>query len=205
MSQAADSLVSNRNETNGKMPVAGPVGSGPRPPTDPLIGSGSPEQVQARIDQLLDMGTDRGYLTYEELNTRLPDEVVSPDKLDSLLMRIDEMGIRPSVIAGTSIGALLGATYALGMPGYRIRALAEETLGRRFDLARQLFAARSDPVQKLLRLLPIRSSFWSEGKSRSWAASSSCPASQRACSAPCSASRPTGMPKAHNQREERFR
>jgi hypothetical protein len=36
----------------------------------------------------------RGYLTYEELNEKLPDEVVSPDKLDSLLMMIDEMGIK---------------------------------------------------------------------------------------------------------------
>ena len=71
----------------------GPVGSGPRPPTDPLIGSGSPEEVQARIIALLETGSDRGYLTYDELNTRLPDEVVSPDKLDSLLMTIDEMGI----------------------------------------------------------------------------------------------------------------
>src|SRR5690606_4243705 len=73
---------------------SGPVGSGPRPPTDPLIGSGSPEEVQSRIQALLDLGSDRGYLTYEELNTRLPDEVVSPDKLDSLLMTIDEMGIQ---------------------------------------------------------------------------------------------------------------
>src|SRR5688572_19264669 len=77
----------------GAAQAAGPVGSGPRPPTDPLIGSGSPEEVQARIIALLEMGSDRGYLTYEELNNRLPDEVVSPDKLDSLLMTIDEMGI----------------------------------------------------------------------------------------------------------------
>jgi RNA polymerase primary sigma factor len=60
----------------------------------PLIGSGSQEEVDARVKALLDMGTSRGYLTYEELNERLPDEVVSPDKLDSLLMMIDEMGIR---------------------------------------------------------------------------------------------------------------
>jgi RNA polymerase primary sigma factor len=60
----------------------------------PLIGSGSQEEVDLRVKALLDMGTSRGYLTYEELNTRLPDEVVSPDKLDSLLMMIDEMGIR---------------------------------------------------------------------------------------------------------------
>ena len=42
----------------------------------------------------MDLGTSRGYLTYEELNEKLPDEVVSPDKLDSLLMMIDEMGIK---------------------------------------------------------------------------------------------------------------
>src|SRR6476659_6005134 len=60
----------------------------------PLIGSGSPEEVIIRVNVLIDMGKTRGYLTYEELNHKLPDEVVSPDKLDSLLMMIDEMGIR---------------------------------------------------------------------------------------------------------------
>jgi RNA polymerase primary sigma factor len=60
----------------------------------PLIGSGSQEEVDLRVGALLDLGTSRGYLTYEELNERLPDEVVSPDKLDSLLMMIDEMGIK---------------------------------------------------------------------------------------------------------------
>src|SRR5688572_33098820 len=60
----------------------------------PLIGSGSQEEADLRVKNLLDLGTSRGYLTYEELNTRLPDEVVSPDKLDSLLMMIDEMGIK---------------------------------------------------------------------------------------------------------------
>jgi RNA polymerase primary sigma factor len=63
-------------------------------PTQPLIGSGSPEEVNRRVNVLLDMGTSRGYLTYEELNTKLPDEVVAPDRLDSLLMTIDEMGIK---------------------------------------------------------------------------------------------------------------
>ena len=60
----------------------------------PLIGSGSQEEADKRVNILLELGTSRGYLTYEELNERLPDEVVSPDKLDSLLMMIDEMGIR---------------------------------------------------------------------------------------------------------------
>src|SRR3984885_3626632 len=60
----------------------------------PLIGSGSMQEAENRVKALLELGTSRGYLTYEELNERLPDEVVSPDKLDSLLMMIDEMGIK---------------------------------------------------------------------------------------------------------------
>jgi len=38
----------------------------------PLIGSGSQEEADNRVKILLDMGTSRGYLTYEELNTKLP-------------------------------------------------------------------------------------------------------------------------------------
>jgi NTE family protein len=71
---------------------------------------------------------------------------------------LDELGLRPKVIAGTSIGALYGAAYAAGLSAARIRAITEETLGGRFDLLRQLFAARSEPVQKVLRLVPVRSS-----------------------------------------------
>ncbi|HEV8605613.1 MAG TPA: RNA polymerase sigma factor RpoD [Tepidisphaeraceae bacterium] len=59
-----------------------------------MIGSGSQEEVDLRVAALIGLGKSRGYLTYDELNERLPDEVVSPDKLDTLLMMIDEMGIK---------------------------------------------------------------------------------------------------------------
>lgn len=75
-----------------------------------------------------------------------------------MLEVFDELGLRPKVVAGTSIGALFGAAYAAGFSAARIRAGAEEAFGRRFDLVRQLVAARSDPVQKILRFFPLRSS-----------------------------------------------
>ncbi len=75
-----------------------------------------------------------------------------------ILEVFDELGIRPSFITGTSIGALYGAAYAAGMPAALIRAHTEEILGQRLDLARNLIAARSDPVQKLFRLFSLRSS-----------------------------------------------
>ena len=52
-----------------------------------------PDLVDASIKKLVAKGKGRGYLTYEEMNNDLPDEAVSPDKLDALLMTLDELGI----------------------------------------------------------------------------------------------------------------
>jgi len=43
-----------------------------------------------------------------------------------MLETLDEMGIRPHVIAGTSIGAIIGALYAAGLSGKEIRAQIEQ-------------------------------------------------------------------------------
>jgi NTE family protein len=43
-----------------------------------------------------------------------------------VLEELDELGLRPSAIAGTSMGALIGALYASGMTGGDIRLLIEE-------------------------------------------------------------------------------
>jgi RNA polymerase primary sigma factor len=51
------------------------------------------DSLEASVRKLIAKGKERGYLTYEEMNDDLPDEAVSPDKLDSLLMTLDEMGI----------------------------------------------------------------------------------------------------------------
>ena len=65
----------------------------------------------------------------------------------AVLEAFEELGVTPSRIAGTSIGALYGAAYASGMSAAHIRALTEETLGSRFDVIRQLFSSRAPPLQ----------------------------------------------------------
>jgi NTE family protein len=45
-----------------------------------------------------------------------------------VLELLDELGLRPNVLAGTSIGALIGALYASGIPGREIRGLVEKYL-----------------------------------------------------------------------------
>lgn len=69
-----------------------------------------------------------------------------------MLEAFDELGIRPKVIAGTSIGALFGAAYAAGLSAAEIRAHTELVLSQRFDLLRQLFAARSEPLTRFWTL-----------------------------------------------------
>ncbi len=48
---------------------------------------------QAKIKAIIEKGKKKGFLTYEELNDDLPEEVVNPARLDQLLSRLDEMGI----------------------------------------------------------------------------------------------------------------
>ena len=51
------------------------------------------DSLDVSIKKLVSKGKQRGYLTYEGMNDGLPDEAVSPDKLDALLMTLDELGI----------------------------------------------------------------------------------------------------------------
>ncbi|MEM9028442.1 MAG: patatin-like phospholipase family protein [Pseudomonadota bacterium] len=75
----------------------------------------------------------------------------------AILEVFDELGIKPAVIAGTSIGAIFGAAYAAGYSAAKIRELTEDALGNRWTMIRQLLAARAAPRQHMLRLVPVRS------------------------------------------------
>jgi NTE family protein len=75
----------------------------------------------------------------------------------AMLEVLDERGIKPKLIAGTSIGAIIGAAYASGIPARAIRAHAEMVLRHRFDLVRQVFSARATPIQRVLSLIQLKS------------------------------------------------
>ena len=45
------------------------------------------------LKRLVEVGSRRKWICYEELNTCLPDEFVDPEKIDELFVLIDELGI----------------------------------------------------------------------------------------------------------------
>ena len=73
-----------------------------------------------------------------------------------MLEVFDELGLKPKIIAGTSIGAVFGAAYASGLSAGSIRTHAEQILSQRLDIARLLLAARAEPIMKFLNVLPVR-------------------------------------------------
>src|SRR5712671_4596941 len=45
------------------------------------------------LKALIDTGKERGFLTYGQVNDYLPDDAVNPEKLDQLLLVLEEQGI----------------------------------------------------------------------------------------------------------------
>ena len=68
----------------------------------------------------------------------------------AVLEALDELGAKPVAIAGTSIGALVGAAYAAGMSGRQIRRFVVSLAHDRAEVLRRLFAARVGTFATLL-------------------------------------------------------
>ena len=49
--------------------------------------------MEKDLFELINQGKSHGFLTYDEVNQYLPDEDVSPEKLDNLMVALDEAGI----------------------------------------------------------------------------------------------------------------
>lgn len=68
----------------------------------------------------------------------------------AMLEALDEMGAKPAAIAGTSIGALIGAAYAAGLSGREIRHHVLEIAHARGELRRRFMKARAGTLSDLL-------------------------------------------------------
>jgi NTE family protein len=68
------------------------------------------------------------------------------------LEAFDELGQKPAAIAGTSIGALIGAAYAAGMSGKEIRHFVIALAHNRGEVWRRLIATRASTFANLVSI-----------------------------------------------------
>ncbi|HET7718244.1 MAG TPA: patatin-like phospholipase family protein [Bauldia sp.] len=67
----------------------------------------------------------------------------------TVLEAIDELGLRPAAVAGTSMGAIIGAAYAAGMSGAEIRAYAINLFRRRSVFLARLWRLRPRKISEV--------------------------------------------------------
>jgi NTE family protein len=68
----------------------------------------------------------------------------------AVIEALDELGVKPTAIAGASIGALIGAAYAAGISGHDIRRHVLGIAHKPNETRRRLLAARSGSFADLL-------------------------------------------------------
>lgn len=74
-----------------------------------------------------------------------------------MLEAFDELGIKPAMIAGCSMGALVGAAYAGGMSGKDLREHALSLLSNRMTMARHVFGVKGGRLGNILSIKGLMS------------------------------------------------
>lgn len=75
-----------------------------QPETTPTPGSSAhapvtdPGKIPQVVEQMIALGKNRSYLSYDDLNNTLPDNWIEPERVDELLVKLEELVIR--MIAG---------------------------------------------------------------------------------------------------------
>ncbi|MTI00606.1 patatin-like phospholipase family protein [Roseibium sp. RKSG952] len=73
-----------------------------------------------------------------------------------VLEAFDDLGLRPSAIAGASIGAIIGSAYASGKTGSEIKQIAIETFADRNSVLGRMWKLRPKRFQELFTGDPVQ-------------------------------------------------
>jgi len=107
------------------------------------------------VKKLIDLGKEKGYLTYDDVNDMLPAEVVSPDQIDDVMSIFGEMDIEV-VDANQRV--------SLGNAGEELAEEEEEEKEIDSDVEGDMVGKTGDPVRMYLREMGTVSLLSREGE-----------------------------------------
>src|ERR1041384_3361330 len=108
------------------------------------------------VKKLIDLGKEKGYLTYDEVNDMLPADVVSPDQIDDVMSLFGEMDIE--VIDSNQRVSLAGQAEELAEEEEEEKEIEVEVDG-------DISGKTGDPVRMYLREMGTVSLLSREGRS----------------------------------------
>ncbi len=111
-------------------------------------------KVDEGLKALLESGKEKGYLTYSQVNDYLPDDAVNPEKLDQLLLVLEENGVElidESEAEEREAGPEAGAAPAEEAPADLDLNFLDEEESRRIDDPVRMYLTQMGEIPLLKR------------------------------------------------------
>jgi RNA polymerase primary sigma factor len=117
---------------------------------DALNQAGSAEELEKRrlqFKNLINLGKDRGYLTYAEINDHLPENIVDPEAIEGIIATFNDMGIAVYERAPDAEALLLSDNVPAAASDDEVEAAAATAL----STVDSDFGRTTDPVRMYMR------------------------------------------------------
>ena len=105
------------------------------------------ERRRQQIKNLINMGKDRGFLTYAEINDQLPENIIDPEAIEGIIATFNDMGIAVYERAPDADMMLLTDTVATATSDDEVEAAAATAL----STVDSDFGRTTDPVRMYMR------------------------------------------------------
>jgi RNA polymerase primary sigma factor len=116
-------------------------------PADPKATEADMERRRTQIKNLINMGKERGYLTYAEINDQLPENIIDPEAVEGIIATFNDMGIAVYERAPDAEMMLLTDTVATATSDDEVEAAAATAL----STVDSDFGRTTDPVRMYMR------------------------------------------------------
>lgn len=107
------------------------------------------EKYSDDVQKLLDMGKDKPFLSYDDINQELPEGVISPDEIEDIFATLAAEGIA----IGDSEEKFLETAASAGNADRKLEDVPEEEL--ELDLTPGVLDKTNDPVRLYLREMGV--------------------------------------------------
>ncbi|UOD28206.1 RNA polymerase sigma factor RpoD [Massilia violaceinigra] len=114
---------------------------------DPKASEADMERRRQQIKNLINMGKERGYLTYAEINDQLPENIIDPEAVEGIIATFNDMGIAVYERAPDAEMMLLTDTVATATSDDEVEAAAATAL----STVDSDFGRTTDPVRMYMR------------------------------------------------------